>query len=288
MTYSDEKEFVSIQKVRDEAPSTSFPESFSDKQVLVPTEKIAIPPPSHDGLQVDQRSESAIEAVPSSLKSPSEVGQGNTKSRKIFRFLATKKGLGMLSVLLLIIIAVVVAAAVATTVAHHNANKGSGSATPSAETQESSTPTDSSNPSTTPTTDAGFGSYTCPESNGTSYNTSYYGTNKAGTFYYLELCNVDWPAGDSALGGNSGTNQTVTDLSIVLADSMEQCMNQCALYSVEHDDFCMAVTYGANKTLAMERDGVGGNCRLKNARSTVDKVDNSGQLQAAFIYQMTG
>jgi hypothetical protein len=75
---------------------------------------------------------------------------------------------------------------------------------------------------------------------------------------------------------------TVQDISVALVYSLHDCIDQCAVYSLNNAQGCYAVTYGANITLAQSR-GVGGNCYLKNAVGAEPYIDTSGQEEAAYL-----
>lgn len=277
-SYSDEKEVVGLETFSSR-PYTASSTAFSDKQVAASPEKILKPDLAFDAPQIDQRAQSGLE-VASSPSSRSESPNKQPPTTTGWRRHLSRKRMIILSIIATLIAAAIIAAAVATTVGQPHGQREESS--PASSAVNATSATTSTSPTATSASD--IGNYTCPESNGTLYNTSYFNTANYGSFYFLQLCDTDWPAG----AATPSPNETVKDLSIVLADSLEQCMNQCALYSVENDLACMAVTYGANKTLAVMRDGVGGNCRLKNSKATEDVADGSGQLQAAYVTMMTG
>jgi hypothetical protein len=136
----------------------------------------------------------------------------------------------------------------------------------------SSVSTTTTGTSSTPTPTSSEGSYNCPSDNNKSYVSSLLST---GTWNIL--CDTDWPNGVDAFGGG-----TVTDLTAVIAYSIEGCIDQCAAYIVAGGS-CEAVVYGANITLALSRGGVQGNCFLKSNRGAENTVDNSGQVEAAYL-----
>jgi hypothetical protein len=147
--------------------------------------------------------------------------------------------------------------------------------TSTATSSESSTSvTSTASASATPIGE-GQGTYTCPESDNTEYTTG----SGTGSQTFIQLCDTDWPGGVDAPEGSAFS--TVEDLSVVLAYSLQQCIDQCAVYSINNSPGCMAVTYGANVTAAQGR-GLGGNCFLKSSRGAEDLSDTSGQAQAAY------
>lgn len=85
-------------------------------------------------------------------------------------------------------------------------------------------------------------------------------------------------------GFNSGT---VTDLTAIVAYSIDSCIDQCVAYNVAGGS-CQAVTYGANITLALSRGGIQGNCFLKDQRGASDVADNSGQVESAYLSSSSG
>ena len=147
--------------------------------------------------------------------------------------------------------------------------------TSASSTTSATSTTSTGSASATPIGD-GEGTYTCPESNDQNYVTS----SGTGKLTFRQLCGVDWPSGVTAQSGS--VTSSVEDLSTVLEYSLEQCIEQCAVYSINNSPGCVAVTYGANVTLAQGR-GYGGNCWLKSARGASNLADTSGQEQAAYL-----
>ncbi|KIW96132.1 uncharacterized protein Z519_03199 [Cladophialophora bantiana CBS 173.52] len=145
--------------------------------------------------------------------------------------------------------------------------------TPSPPSLSTSTASTSTAPTSTATTSAsGEGSYNCPADNNTDYVSPLLSTAT-----WTILCDTDWPSGVDAFSGG-----TVTDLTAVVAYSIDACIDQCAAYNVAGGD-CEAVVYGANITLALSRGGIQGNCFLKSDRGAKNTADNSGQVEAAYL-----
>ncbi|KAJ9616675.1 hypothetical protein H2200_000394 [Cladophialophora chaetospira] len=137
-------------------------------------------------------------------------------------------------------------------------------------TSSLSTSTTSSSATATPT--SGEGTYNCPSDNDRSYTSPLSSTQE-----FTIFCDTDWPSGMD--GFRSGT---VTDLTAVVAYSIDACIDQCVAYNVAGGS-CGAVTYGANITLALSRGGIQGNCFLKDQRGASNVGDDSGQVEAAFL-----
>ncbi|KIY00508.1 uncharacterized protein Z520_04193 [Fonsecaea multimorphosa CBS 102226] len=169
------------------------------------------------------------------------------------------------------------ATAIPTAVATTSASASTATSEPatSTTTRSSSLSTSTSTTSTasaSTATTTGEGSYNCPADNNTNYVSPLF-TDATWTI----LCDTDWPSGVAALSGGS-----VVDLTAVIAYSIDECIDQCAANNIAGDG-CQAVVYGANITLALSRGGIQGNCFLKNDRGAENSVDNSGQVEAAYL-----
>lgn len=145
----------------------------------------------------------------------------------------------------------------------------------STSTKSSSSTTSSASASATPIGE-GEGTYTCPESDELQYTTS----SGTGGVTFNQLCDVDWPVNVTAYSGSA--TDKVEDLANVLQYSLQDCIDQCAAYSLSKSPPCFAVTYAANITRAQDR-GYSGNCWLKTARGAQDTIDTSRQVQSAYI-----
>ncbi|KIW24674.1 uncharacterized protein PV07_10376 [Cladophialophora immunda] len=139
-------------------------------------------------------------------------------------------------------------------------------------TTTTTTSTSTAPTSTATTSTSGEGSYNCPADNNTNYVSPLLSTET-----WTVLCDTDWPSGVDAMNGGA-----VVDLTAVIAYSIDACIDQCAAYNVAGGD-CEAVVYGANITLALSRGGIQGNCFLKSDRGAKNTVDNSGQVEAAYL-----
>jgi hypothetical protein len=130
------------------------------------------------------------------------------------------------------------------------------------------------------------GAYDCPRTR----DGATYAPGGLAELTFAIACDVDWAWSKPGVRGGY-----VRDLEIVIADSIESCVDQCVAWNVEQAEkgtadeqyYCRAVSYDADVQGALAQPGIHGNCFLKNQRAVEGVKAESGHEVSAYLIEET-